>query len=125
MSNDIKRTLEESISGSDLINLGLNISEIALDQFLKGGIIKDLPVINSFVAFVRTGISIKDAIYIKKLLIFLENIQEVSEEKRKKFLKEISQITEKKNRLFEKILSSIDRLDDSKKAILLAKVFKH
>jgi hypothetical protein len=125
MRNDIKKTLEESISKSDLLNLGVDLSEIAVDQFLKDGIIKDLPVINSLVAFVKTGISIKDALYIKKLLIFLENIQGVSEEKRKKFLKEISLITEEKNRLFEKILSSIDRLDDSKKAILLAKVFKH
>ena len=121
----LNKNLEASLQGDELTKIGLDLSEIAIDQLLQDGLLKDLPIVNSIVALFKTGISIKDAFYIRKLLIFIGKIQEVPKEKRIKFLKEISNVIEEKNRLFEKILFTIDKLDESGKAVLLGKVFKH
>ncbi len=107
------------------MNIGLDLSEIAIDQFINEGLLKDIPIVNTVLALFKAGTSIKDALYIKKLLLFIGKVQEVSKDKRVNFLKEISVIVEEKNRLFEKILGTIDKLDDSAKALLLGKIFKH
>lgn len=121
----LEKSLEESLTGSELVNTGLDITEIAIDQLLNEGLLKEVPVVKSLIALVKTGYSIRDALYIKKVLLFVLGVQEVSEEKRLIFLKDISQFSKEKNRLLEKIFITLDKIDDSEKAILLAKAFQH
>lgn len=123
--NSLEKSLEDSLKGSELVDTGIDITEIAIDQLLNEGLLKEVPVVKSLIAFVKTGYSIRDAIYIKKILLFVLGVQKISEEKRLNFLKDISVFSKEKNRLLEKIFITLDRIDDSEKAILLAKAFKH
>lgn len=122
---NLSEELENSLVGSELKNVGLDIAEIAIDQFLTEGLLRDIPILNSVVALFKSGVSIKEALFIKKLLLFLKKIQEVSSEKREYFLIEISKVEKTKRRLFEKLLFTIDKLDDTEKALILGKAFKH
>lgn len=117
--------LEDYLRRDELISVSLDVSEIALDKFISEGLLKDIPVLNSLMALYKSGVGVKEALFVKKLLLFLAKIQDVPSENRKRFLIEISEIEKNKKRFFEKLILTIDRLDDSEKSTLLGKIFKH
>lgn len=121
----LSKNIENAIKSDELASLGLDFTEIAIDQFLNDGLLKDIPLVNSITAIFKTGASIRDALFIKKVLIFISTIQEIDLEKRKTFLLKLNEIKENKFRLFEKLIFTIDKIDESKKMKLLGKVFKH
>ena len=118
---NLNKELENSLKGDDLINLGIDISEMAIDHIFDEGILKDIPILNSIITVFKAGKSIRDALFVKKVILFLLTIQEVPNEKRKTFLVEMSKVQTEKNRLIEKLLLTIDKLDDSDKSLFLEK----
>lgn len=56
----------------EIISLGIEYGEYALDSFFPEGVIKDLPVVGPFFNAIKIGKSIQDYIFINKLRSFLE-----------------------------------------------------
>lgn len=62
-------TLYESMSQSILnpaIDVGVDYAEIAIDQIINDGLLRDLPIVKSFVQAGKTVIAIRDLFCLKK-----------------------------------------------------------
>lgn len=102
-------------------DISKELLELTIDSFLKDGIIKNIPVVNTFSAILGMSNSIKNAFFYKKLTFFLYHMDEIPKEERKKFNdKAIKDDTD----FGEKLIYVLDNLDDVKKAEYLAKLYK-
>ena len=105
---------------SDLSKLSAELVEVGIDQILEHDLWKDIPVVSSMVSIFRVGMNIKERIFFKKLLIFLNAIKEIPLEDRVDFLSKFKE--EKVKELGEKIIFLIDQLDDLQKSIIIANI---
>ena len=110
----------ETLKNSDLNSVSEDFAEIAIDSLLKDGFLKDIPVINTILSIYKTGISVKDLLFMRKILYFLNGMNEISLEDRMKMLGKL----EKDNKRFgEMIILCLERMDDMEKPRLFAKAF--
>lgn len=123
-TKSLSTSLIQTISKSELPKLVTDYSEIELDSVLDDGIVKDIPIIRSIVGLYKTTITIRDRIFMKKILLFLGKLQDVDPAKKIKFIEKIEADEKFRDRLGENLLLILDRLDDYEKAQLLAIIFK-
>lgn len=58
--------------------------EIGLDELLRDDILKEIPVVGTVSAFLKTGSNIRNAFFNKKLIHFLYNMCDIPHEERTK-----------------------------------------
>ncbi|MGB3402753.1 MAG: hypothetical protein WBA77_08680 [Microcoleaceae cyanobacterium] len=93
-----------------------------LTQDLLNEVANNIPITKIINSLRKTGLSISDYVFMRKLAQFLTGVQDIDESIRKKIQK--SSFDEKaKKELIEKIVLAIERLDEIKKADALFKIF--
>lgn len=115
--------LVDSVASEQLVDLAGDSLEVAFDAILDDGILKEIPVVGSVLKLIRTGISIKDAIFVRKLRRFLVAIGQVDQKERAEFAAKMDAEPAYKAKVGDKLLVALDRLDDVEKARLLADAF--
>jgi hypothetical protein len=115
-------SLIETIGTSDLGDIGINISEAALDALQKDGLFRDIPIVSTVVGLVKLGGAIRDYVFLKKLMRFLHHLNDIPQQEREAFINELR--SEKQaQRVGENLLLLIDRYDHYDKITLMAKLF--
>lgn len=120
----IESTLFESIAKSNIKDVAVDIAELSLDSFLKDGVIKDIPVIGSLFNLYSAGKSIRDEIFLRKIISFLLETQKTSEIDKEKFYKKLINDHAFKKRVGEVIILILDKIDDLEKPAILGKLFR-
>ncbi len=121
--SNLSNSLAHTIANSELTAVGTELSEIAIDSLLDDGVLKELPIIGTLTGLWKTGVTIRDALFVRKLLTFLNGLSEISIEDRTKMIASLDD--EKTSEAAgERILSLLDRLDSSGKAKIVGKAFK-
>jgi hypothetical protein len=69
----------------DLQEVAIDLSEVALGSLTDNEIVKDIPVIGTFLRLARVTMSIPDRIFAKKLERFISVIDSIPLEKRHQF----------------------------------------
>ena len=102
-----------------------DLAEVGLDAILNDGILKDIPIISTAVALYKIGNSLKERHNLRKLSIFLKEINNgiVDEEKRKEYQRKFQTNDKYRNREIEYLLVLIDRYISNDKPQLLAKLY--
>ncbi|WP_200157460.1 hypothetical protein [Allochromatium vinosum] len=110
---------------SDMTGVSGDLTEVAIDTLLNEGALKDIPVIGTLKALFSVTVNIKDYFYLKKVLIFLSELNRTTLREREKFiannLAKDSQVTA----LGEKLLLLLERSDDIEKAKIYGKIIRH
>ncbi len=115
-------TYIEKFKSSELVDLGNDVAEIAIDSILDEGLLKELPVIKTVFTLYKTGKSVKDQFTLRKILSFLNGCNGLSKEETEEFIQNFE--NEKKSKEFGmQLLLLIDKTDDIKKAELIGKLF--
>ena len=122
--NELEVSLSDTLKTSDLQDVTKELLESGIDSFLKDGLLKDIPIVNSVVGFFKLGASVNDAIFLKKLLRFLVEINSTSIDDRKNIIAKIEQDEAYGKKVGESILMVLDRVDDLIKASIIGKLFK-
>lgn len=117
------RALVRTVVSARLADVVFDAAEVALDENLADGVLKELPIVGSVVKLVHAGQSISEALFVRKLLRFLTGIQSVPTEERRKLLEEYPDSSEKQTVLGENLLLALERLDDVEKPRILARFF--
>lgn len=121
--DNIEQSIVDSISKTDLTDLSLEIGETILDSILEEGILKDIPVFSIFWNLAKTGISIKDKLFAKKIYKFLTELQNISQIERENFISEVEESQDYEAKVGETLLLIIDKCDDMKKSSIMGKLF--
>jgi len=119
----ISTTLTETIKDGEFQSVTSEIAEVLLDGALTEGFLKDFPLIGSLVGLVKTGVNVKDKLFIKKLITFLTQLNEIPADKRKKLMDDIDNSQKYRTKVGEKLLYIIDKCYDNEKAEILGKLF--
>ena len=102
-----------------------NYAEIGLDAVMDDGILKDIPIVSTAIAIYKIGSSIKERHNLKKLLLFLNELNNgiVDEQKRKEYQRKFKSNEKFRNREIEYLLVLIDRYISYDKPQMLAKLY--
>lgn len=120
-SEKIEGKLVETIKIDGLADLTKDFTELGIDLVLKDGILKDIPIAGTIVNISKTIGSIRDLLYLKKLLSFLHIVGKTTQQQRENFIQENCQNT----RQFEEgVLLILEQVDNMNKSALIGKIFK-
>jgi hypothetical protein len=117
---DLSKSLKETISLSNLGEIGVNIAEVSMDSILNEGVLKDFPIIGTLVGIWKTGVTIKDYHFLRKLLLFLNESSNLSDKIRKTIIEDLEDESYQKE-AGEKLIAVIDKLETGSKAKMLGK----
>jgi hypothetical protein len=117
-------SLVDSFTDFDPAQITPDLLEVALDNVLDEGIIKDIPIVRTIVGLYKATASIRDRALVKKLLNFLSSLSSVSKEVRQHFRTRMNADEKFKCKVGEKLLLIIERLDDMGKPRLIALAFQ-
>jgi hypothetical protein len=120
-NKELSDSLIETISNSDLTNIGSDVLEIGIDTILADGILKEIPVVNVAAGLWKTGVAIRDYRFISKLLYFLNESSNLSLKQREKIIEKL-EYDNYQAEAGEKLISIIDNLETKSKAKLLGKL---
>ena len=124
MDNIVKR-IEETIFDTPIEDLTIDYLELGLDAVTSSEIVESIPVVKTIVALFKTGISIRESFFIKKLLVFSSQIfnGEISESEIKKRQEAIRNQEPWIKKEIEQIVVYLDRFDAAYKAKMLANLY--
>jgi hypothetical protein len=124
-----ENNLTASVSNEILntsIDLSTEYSELALDEFLADGILKEVPIIKTIYSVGKLGVSIRERFFVKKLCIFLKEFhsETLDESKLDDFKYKFDTDTKYRKHVTEHLVVCIDALQDINKPKILAKLFR-
>lgn len=119
----LESSLEETLMSEEIGSITTDMLEVGLDSFLSNEVLINIPVIGTITSFGKIALSIRDRLFIKKLLMFLNKVKEVPFEERQIMIEKIQKSEKEQEKIGEKLLYIIDKCDDSEKAIMIGKLF--
>lgn len=119
----ISNSFEETLKDSDLQNVAVSITETLTDSLLEDGLLKDIPIIGTIVGLGKTSVKITDFLFLKKVLVFLSELDKVAPEDRKEMIDKIDSSEKFQIKVGEKLLYIIDKCEDHENARYISKLF--
>jgi len=125
MSKEVKisKSLEDTLKNSDLLNVNTELAEVALDSFLDEGVLKDIPILGTIIGIGKAAASIRDKLFLKKLIYFLNEVSSVDADKRNTEIGKIQTDIKYQSEVGERLLFILDKCDDHEKSAIIAKFF--
>lgn len=120
LSVSFGESLKENVTG-----IVSDFTELGLDAVLEDGILKDVPIVSTAVALYKIGSSIKERHNLKKLYVFMNEINKgiVSEEKLEEYKRKFQSNDKFRNQEIEYLLVLLDRYISFDKPQMLAKLY--
>jgi hypothetical protein len=120
-NNLLEGKLVESFEAKELGDLAAEYSELGLDSILDDGIVKDIPILRTVVSLAKIGFNIRDRIYLKKIIGFLAQVGQTTQEQRDEFIKKYCDDVESFEETVMLILEQANRIE---KTTLIGKIFR-
>lgn len=124
MMSDPELSLMKTIAESDLKSISAELGEVALDGILSEGLLKEIPIISTITSLIKSGSAINNHLYIKKILRFLQSLEDISQQERQKYINKLGRDDKEKAMAGENLLLLIERLDNVEKPKILGSIFK-
>lgn len=118
------KALDSTLKSDALLDVNVGIAETLLDGVLNEGLAKDLPIIGSIIGLAKTGVQVRDYLFLKKIVSFLTGLNDVPTEQREEMISKIDETKEYRTTVGEKLLYIIDRCEDHEKAEIIALLFR-
>ena len=114
----------DSLAEESIFCIG-EYAEIGLDAIMEDGILKDIPIVSTAIAIYKIGNSIKERHNLKKLVVFLNELNNgiTDEQKRKDYQQKFQSNEKFRNQEIEYLLVLIDRYINYDKPQMLAKLY--
>lgn len=124
MKKTLSTAFADSLKEESIACIG-EYAEIGLDAVMEDGILKDIPIVSTAIALFKIGNSITERHNLKKLLIFINEINNgiADEEKRKEYQQKLQSDEKFRNREIEYLFVLIDRYISYDKPQMLAKLY--
>ena len=117
-------SLIDSIAKGELKGLAGDAVEIAIDAVLDDNLLQAIPVVGTIGRLYRTGVSIRDRLFLRKVLSFLNELSDVRESDRKRFAEELGKDAGSRSRAGAALVLLLERLDDLEKAEVIGRLYR-
>ncbi len=122
--DEIGGSLVTTLAESDLASVLKDVGELTLDSVLEEGVLKDLPVVATLTGIWKTGRSIRDLLFLKKLVRFLNELKDISLGDRTEMIKRLEEDECFTQRVGESVILLLERLDHLDKPTLVGRAFR-
>ena len=124
MKESLSTSLVDSIGSTTTESLG-NFLELGLDAILEDGLLKEIPFVSTAISIYKIGKSLTDRHNIKKLAVFLNEINQntANENKREEYKSKINNDKKKREHELEFLLVILERYIGYEKPAMLAKLY--
>jgi hypothetical protein len=122
--DNIQNSFNTTLIDSNLENLGIDISELAIDSVLQDGLLRDIPIVGTIINLSKFGANVHDRLFLKKLLSFLNKLESIPSDKRKELIENIENSKKYRMKVGEKLLYIIDSCEDYEISELVGFLFK-
>jgi hypothetical protein len=119
ISNSLKKSIENNIN-----SINVDLSENIIDNLINNDSLREIPIVKSIVSLTKIGVTVRDYFFLKKVIKFLNKIENIDIIKKQKFLNKIDSTPQLSKRLYESICTILDRFDNEDKAEILGNLFK-
>lgn len=123
-SKDLGTAVVETLGSGDISSLLTEYTEIGIDAALKDGLLKEIPIVSTLIGISRIGITIRDWLFIKKLLQFFLPLQDMPERERLEMVHRLESDPAYGRKVGEHLVEILDRLETHHKPQMIAKIFK-
>lgn len=120
-SDSLDKSLTRSVATESLADLLGNVSETALDSVIENGTLRDIPIIGMITGAMKASRDISAALFLRKIVIFLQELSSASSEDRSKFLTQFD-TEEKQHKFGQTVLLLLERSEDLTKPRLIARL---
>ncbi|MDK4548864.1 hypothetical protein OQ853_05540 [Enterobacter roggenkampii] len=126
MAKDTKRgtALVNALKNDELSDLGTDLGEVELDSLLDDGLLKEIPVIKTILAFSGTIGSIRDYLFTEKLIRFLNGFSELNDAQRINMTDKLNNDDNFAGKAGERLIEIIDRMESERKPEIAASFLK-
>lgn len=120
---DVEKSFSLTIQNSSLRDASIDIFEASLDSLIQDDVLKEIPIVKTFIGVMQAGMNLQDKLFLKKILTFLQQIDEIPEKERKEVIKEIDASDKYSVKVGEKLLYILNSCDDHTHAENVAMLF--
>jgi hypothetical protein len=107
---------------SQFTEIAEDMTEVAIDSVMKDGIAKDIPVVGIGTKLLAVGNKIRGEWFLRSVKLFVDALDDVSDEKVAAFLEEM-QSDKYEKKVGITLLVILDRMDDEQKPLLIGRYF--
>ncbi|MBS4068028.1 MAG: hypothetical protein KGZ62_05470 [Sulfurimonas sp.] len=79
---EFTNALEKTLKDSDLQEVTTGLAEVFIDNLIKDGIVKDIPIIGTVVGFGKVIYGIREQLFLKKIIYFISEVKDIPADKR-------------------------------------------
>ncbi len=119
---ELDKSIEETLEISDLTNINIDLAELTIDSLMNDGILKDLPIVSSFVGLANLGIKTREFLFLKKVLKFLTQMNSTTTEERRRFIENIEKNETYNKKVGLALMLILDKLEDLEKPEIIGKL---
>jgi hypothetical protein len=108
------------------LDLAPDYGEMGLDLLSSSELLKEVPVVKTAIALFKTGVAIREWHFVQKILAFLRELHSDApeSEQARAFREQIDHDPSLRQKVTEHLLVVIDRLLDTEKTKILARLFR-
>lgn len=122
--NSLEISLVDSIAANELGGVIGDISEIGLDALLNDGVLKEIPVFGTVTRLYHAGVSIRDRLFLRKVLSFLTEFSDIDDKQRLRFVEQLVENAGTRARAGAALLLLLERLDDIDKPQIIGRLYR-
>jgi hypothetical protein len=123
MNNQPGSAIVNVLRSGSVVSLSKEYLELGIDTMLESGALKDIPLVNTVVGIFSASAHIRNQLLTTKLLRFLNQLSEVSEEDRISMVDKLNADDKFSGRVGAFLIEILDRMESEKKPELAAKFF--
>lgn len=120
----ISDSFEVTLTDSNLHEISFDMIEVMSDSLIEDDLLKDIPVFGTILKLSKFGLTLRDHLFVKKLIYFFKEFSDIEPDKRKKMIDLIDESKEQTSKVGEKLLYIIDKCEDHRVSDYVGKVFK-
>jgi hypothetical protein len=123
-SEPIELSLLTTLDKSNLTQIPENILELSIDTILEQGILREIPVISTLAGLIRIGMGVREHLFLKKLLVFLQQLADIEPTIRGQMISRLENHPKDRRRIGENLLLLLERLDRVEKSEMVGRAFR-
>lgn len=118
----ISSVLNDSTSDA-LIDLSESVLDSAIESIVESDVLVKIPVVGFIAGFTKGVISLRDRLYVSKILSFFSETAKATEEDKRKYQEKLDKDPEECKKAGYVILDLIDKVTSNEKAAMIGKIF--
>ena len=116
-------SIMDSVARAELTEIAVDFAELTIDALLDNELLQAIPIVGTVARLYRSSVSIRDGLFLRKVLLFLKEFDDIPKEDRERFVEELDASEGTRAKAGAALMLLLDRLDDVDKPQLIGRLF--